>query len=35
MSKSTLPALPKGYIDWLTQLKDDTTETRQRATLAN
>ena len=34
MSKGTIPALPEGYADWLTQLKGDITQARQRAALA-
>jgi len=34
MSKGTIPALPEGYTDWLTQLKGDITQARQRAALA-
>ncbi|WP_454864192.1 PDDEXK nuclease domain-containing protein [Pseudomonas hormoni] len=34
MSKGTTPALPEGYADWLTQLKGDITQARQRAALA-
>ena len=34
MSKGTIPALPEGYADWLTQLKGDIAQARQRATLA-
>ena len=34
MSKATTPALPEGYADWLTQLKGDITQSRQRAALA-
>ncbi len=34
MSKETIPALPEGYADWLTQLKGDITQARQRAALA-
>ncbi|NMY07740.1 DUF1016 domain-containing protein [Pseudomonas veronii] len=34
MSMGTIPALPKGYADWLTQLKGDITQARQRAALA-
>lgn len=34
MSKRTIPAQPEGYADWLTQLKGDITQARQRAALA-
>lgn len=34
MSKETIPALPEGYADWLSQLKGDITQARQRAALA-
>ena len=34
MSKGTIPVLPEGYADWLTQLKGDITQARQRAALA-
>lgn len=34
MSKGTIPALPEGYADWLTQLKGDITQARHRAALA-
>lgn len=34
MSKGTTPALPEGYADWLTQLKGDIIQARQRAALA-
>lgn len=34
MSPSRNPALPEGYADWLTQLKGDITQARQRAALA-
>ncbi|VVO50276.1 Putative nuclease YhcG [Pseudomonas fluorescens] len=34
MSKGTIPALPEGYADWLTQLKGDIIQARQRAALA-
>ncbi|MBK5303666.1 MULTISPECIES: PDDEXK nuclease domain-containing protein [Gammaproteobacteria] len=34
MSKGTIPALPEGYADWLTQLKVDIAQARQRAALA-
>ena len=34
MSKAMTPALPEGYADWLTQLKGDITQSRQRAALA-
>lgn len=34
MSKGTIPALPEGYADWVTQLKGDITQARQRAALA-
>ena len=34
MSKGTITALPEGYADWLTQLKGDITQARQRAALA-
>lgn len=33
MSKSTIPALPEGYADWLTQLKGDITQALQRVVL--
>ncbi|MCJ7956221.1 MAG: PDDEXK nuclease domain-containing protein [Pseudomonas sp.] len=34
MTKETISALPKGYADWLTQLKVDIAQARQRAALA-
>lgn len=34
MSKETISALPEGYADWLTQLKVDIAQARQRAALA-
>ncbi|VVP82202.1 DUF1016 N-terminal domain-containing protein [Pseudomonas fluorescens] len=34
MSKGKIPALPEDYADWLTQLKGDITQARQRAALA-
>lgn len=34
MSKETISALPEGYADWLTQLKVDIAQSRQRAALA-
>ena len=34
MTKETIPALPEGYADWLSQLKVDITQARQRAALA-
>lgn len=34
MSKGTISALPEGYADWLTQLKSDIAQARQRAALA-
>lgn len=34
MNERTIPALPEGYADWLTQLKGDITQARQRAALA-
>jgi len=34
MSKGAITALPEGYADWLTQLKGDITQARQRAALA-
>ena len=34
MSKGTILVLPEGYADWLTQLKGDITQARQRAALA-
>lgn len=34
MSQAPIPALPEGYSDWLTQLKSDITQARQRAALA-
>lgn len=34
MSKETIHALPEGYADWLTQLKVDIAQSRQRAALA-
>lgn len=34
MSKGAIPALPEGYADWLTQLKGDIVQARQRAALA-
>ena len=34
MSPSRTPALPEGYADWLTQLKGDIVQARQRAALA-
>ena len=33
-ARNTLLALPEGYADWLTQLKDQIAQTRQRAALA-
>lgn len=32
MSKGTIPTLPEGYADWVTQLKGDITQPRQRQT---
>lgn len=34
MTKETISALPEGYADWLTQLKVDIAQARQRAALA-
>ena len=34
MTKETISALPEGYADWLTQLKVDIAQSRQRAALA-
>ena len=34
MTKETISALPEGYADWLTQLKGDIAQARQRAALA-
>lgn len=34
MNKETIFGLPEGYADWLTQLKVDITQARQRAALA-
>ena len=34
MTKGTISALPEGYADWLTQLKGDIAQARQRAALA-
>ncbi|RYF47949.1 MAG: DUF1016 family protein, partial [Cytophagaceae bacterium] len=34
MSRSPIAVLPEGYADWLTQLKGDITQARQRAALA-
>ena len=34
MSPSRTPALPEGYADWLTQMKGDIAQARQRAALA-
>lgn len=34
MNKGTIPALPEGYADWLTQLKGDITQAWLRAALA-
>lgn len=34
MSKDTISALPEGYAAWLSQLKSDITQARQRAALA-
>ncbi|MBA6042354.1 PDDEXK nuclease domain-containing protein [Pseudomonas lactis] len=34
MTKKTISALPEGYADWLTQLKVDIAQARQRAVLA-
>lgn len=34
MSKGRIPALPDGYADWLSQLKGDITQARQREVLA-
>nr|WP_176704156.1 PDDEXK nuclease domain-containing protein [Pseudomonas sp.]QDK64828.1 restriction endonuclease-like (RecB) protein [Pseudomonas sp.] len=34
MSPSRTPAIPEGYADWLTQLKGDIAQARQRAALA-
>lgn len=34
MSRSPIAALPEGYADWLTQLKGEITQARQRAALA-